>query len=97
MQEDMIFVVVAFALMVATPTLIAIWLQRGQADRQPYILLDRALGDADGLLDSHACEESDFAECWDTLERASGADFYRDEMRRLYDLRERVKREQAAR
>ena len=97
MQEDMIFVVVAFALMVATPTIIAIWLQRGQADRQPYILLDRALGDADGLLDSHACGEDDFAASWDTLERASGADFYRDEMRRLYDLRRRVQSGQAAR
>ena len=98
MKEDMIFVVVAFALMVATPTLIAIWFQRCPVrNRQPHIPLDRTPGDADGLRDSYASEESDFAASWDTLERASGADFYRDEMRRLYDLRERVKREQAAR
>ena len=98
MQEDMIFVVVAFALMVATPTLIAIWFQRGPVrNRQPHILLDRTIGDADGLLDSHAAGESDFAASWDWLEQEAGADFYRDEMRRLYDLRERVKREQAAR
>ena len=97
MQEDMIFVVVAFALMVATPTLIAIWLQRGQADRQPYILLDRALGDADGLLDSHAMGESDFAECWQSLEHDAETYFRRDEVRRLYNLRRRVQSGQAAR
>jgi len=98
MEEDMIFVVVAFALMVATPTLIAIWFQRGPVrNRQPHILLDHTSGDADGLRDSHASAESDFATSWNTLERASGTDFYRDEMRRLYDLRERVKREQDVR
>jgi len=94
MQEDMIFVVVAFALMVATPTLIAIWLQ---ADRQPYILLDRAMAMLERLLDRYTSGEDDFVACWDTLEHEAGADFRRDGVRDLYDLRERVKREQAAR